>query len=74
VKALPEIIDREAREVTLHFPRKTADAASAIDGELVELDDAVRLQIHPGALQVVMPKAVADAGTTDKADIVFTPA
>ena len=30
--------------------------------------------IDPGALQVVMPKAVADAETTDKADIVLTPA
>jgi diacylglycerol kinase family enzyme len=73
-KALPEIVDREAREVTLRFPRKKPDAVAAIDGELVELDDVVKLQIHPGALQVVMPKAVADAETTDKADIVLTPA
>ena len=54
-KTLPEIIDREAREVTLHFPRRKSDSVAVIDGEIVTLEETVKLQIHPGALRVVMP-------------------
>jgi diacylglycerol kinase family enzyme len=61
LKTLPEIVDREAREVTLHFPRKTAGAVAAIDGELVKLADTVELKIHPAALPVVMPRIAAEA-------------
>jgi diacylglycerol kinase family enzyme len=59
-KALPEVIDREAREVTLRFPRKTAEAMAVIDGELVKLADTVEIKIHPAGLSVVMPRAAAD--------------
>lgn len=72
-KALPEIVDREAREVTLRFPRRKSDSVAAIDGELVKLAETVELKIHPGALQVVMPKAAANAAP-DSAEIVLTPA
>ena len=73
-KALPEIVDREAREVTLRFPNKKAGAMAVIDGELMKLADKVELKIHPGALQVVMPKAAAEAAPEEKTEIVLTPA
>ena len=73
-KALPEIIDREAREVTLRFPRRKSGSVAAIDGELVKLAETVELKIHPGALQVVMPKPVADSAPGESAEIVLTPA
>ncbi|RYE07859.1 MAG: diacylglycerol kinase family lipid kinase [Hyphomicrobiales bacterium] len=72
-KALPEIIDREAREVTIRFPRKKSNAVAVIDGELVKLADKVELRIHPGALRVVMPRAAIEAAEAE-ADIVVTPA
>jgi diacylglycerol kinase family enzyme len=73
-KALPEVIDREAREVTLRFPRKTAGAMAVIDGELVKLADTVELKIHPAALEVVMPKAVAEEAPDEPTEIILTPA
>jgi diacylglycerol kinase family enzyme len=71
-KALPEISDREAKEITLRFPSRKRGAAAVIDGELMKLSDTVELKIHPGALQVMMPKAAAPA--SDEAEIVLTPA
>jgi diacylglycerol kinase family enzyme len=73
-KALPEVIDREAREVTLRFPRKTVGAMAVIDGELVKLADTVELRIHPAALEVVMPKPVAEDAPDEPTEIVLTPA
>lgn len=73
-KALPEIVDREAREVTLRFPRRKSGSVAAIDGELVKLAETVELKIHPGALQVVMPRAAADSAPGYSAEIVVTPA
>jgi diacylglycerol kinase family enzyme len=74
-KTLPEIVDREAREVTLHFPRKKAGAVAAIDGELVKLADTVELKIHPAALPVVMPRTAAEAEpAARRTEIVLAPA
>jgi diacylglycerol kinase family enzyme len=72
-KALPEVSDREAREVTIRFPRKKTGAMAVIDGELVKLAETVELKIHPHALQVVMPTAATDPAD-DPAEIVLTPA
>lgn len=72
-KTLPEVSDREAREVTLRFPRRKRNAVAVIDGELVELAPTVELRIHPGALKVMMPKVEADAAS-DAAEITLTPA
>jgi diacylglycerol kinase family enzyme len=60
-RSLPEIIDREAREVVIRFPRKKADAVAVLDGELLHLPDQIDLKIHPGALQVLIPRAAVDA-------------
>ena len=57
-KSLPQIIDREAREVTVRFPSKKHGAVAVIDGELIKLDNKVNLKIHPGALQVLVPRAI----------------
>ncbi len=72
-KALPEINEREAREVTIRFPRRKKGAVAVIDGELVKLARSVDIKIHPGALKVIMPKAAStpDANSTE---IVLTPA
>jgi diacylglycerol kinase family enzyme len=55
-KSLPQIIDKEAREATIRFPSKKADAVAVIDGELIRLSDRVDLRVHPGALQVLVPR------------------
>ena len=73
-RALPEVVDREAREVSLHFPRKKAGALASIDGELVQLADKVALRIHPGALQVVVPKAPPAPDAEAATGITLTPA
>ncbi|MEO8756716.1 MAG: diacylglycerol kinase family protein [Devosia sp.] len=59
-RSLPEVIDKEAREATLFFPHRKAGAVGVIDGELVNLPARVDLQIHPKALQVVVPKAATE--------------
>ena len=56
-RSLPEVIDKEAREATIFFPRRKQSSMAVIDGELVTLSDRLDLKIHPGALSVVVPKA-----------------
>jgi len=72
-KSLPEIGDREAREVTIRFPRRKRSSSAAIDGEVVALDRVVELRIHPGALRVVVPKA-EPAAPPDEAAETLAPA
>jgi diacylglycerol kinase family enzyme len=64
-KSLPQIIDREAREATIRFPRKKSGAMAVIDGELIKLDREVSLRIHPGALKVLVPRATTAAATAE---------
>ena len=59
-KQLPEVVDREARSVTIRFPRNKSGALAVIDGELITLASRVELKIHPGALQVVVPKVASE--------------
>jgi diacylglycerol kinase family enzyme len=60
-RSLPEVIDREAREATIRFPRKKAGALAVIDGELMTLPDRVELKIRPGALKVLAPRPAGPA-------------
>jgi diacylglycerol kinase family enzyme len=53
----PFVFEREAREVTLTFPRRKSSAMATIDGELVPLPERVEIRLHPGALKVVAPAA-----------------
>lgn len=66
-KSLPEIIDREAREVTIRFPRKKSGAVAVIDGELIELESRIELKIHPGALKVLVPRTEVDDAAPETA-------
>jgi diacylglycerol kinase family enzyme len=68
-KSLPEIIDREAREVTIRFPRKKSGSVAVIDGELTKLADRVDLKIHPGALQVIVPRPPAEIAAPSADDL-----
>lgn len=74
-KALPEIMDREAREVVLSFPHRRSGAVAAIDGELMALPRRVELRVHPGALKVVLPGTAKtdEAPEPGTAEIVLTP-
>jgi diacylglycerol kinase family enzyme len=60
-KASPAMSEKEVEEVTLNFPRRKHSAKAIIDGELIDLEPQVRLKIHPGALQVMVPAAMAKA-------------
>jgi diacylglycerol kinase family enzyme len=66
-KSLPEIIEREAREAIVRFPRKKSGAMAVIDGELIRLSDRVELKIHPSALKVIVPKDAEARPADDEA-------
>ncbi len=51
------ISEEEARKVTVRFPELPRDGKASIDGELIELEAEVVLQIHPQALNVLVPDA-----------------
>ncbi len=59
-RSLPEIIDKEAPEVTIRFPHWTPRARAVVDGELISLERSVVFKVLPGALRVMVPK-LADA-------------
>lgn len=60
----PLVSERQVEQVTLSFPRRKASAKAVIDGELVDLEQRVELRVHPGALQVIVPKVAAPAADT----------
>jgi len=63
-RSLPEVIDREVSAATIFFPRRKSGSMGVVDGELIKLPDRVDLKLHPGALQVLVPKAPAGAKAT----------
>lgn len=54
-RANPAVSETEVREVVLRFPKRKRGTHAVIDGELIGLEAAVTLQIHPGALHVILP-------------------
>ena len=55
-RSLPEVIDREAREVVIRFPRKKANAVAVIDGEMIHLRSrSVDALVTPNHRMVVKP-------------------
>ncbi|MET3899897.1 diacylglycerol kinase family enzyme [Devosia sp. UYZn731] len=64
-RASPAVSEEEVAEVTLHFPNRKRGAMAVIDGELIRLDRSVTLKVHPQALKVVLPRAVAAAAGDD---------
>lgn len=55
------ITEKKTPEVELYFPRHRRGLRAVLDGELIKLDKTVVLQVHPGALKVIIPdpRAVA---------------
>jgi diacylglycerol kinase family enzyme len=50
-----DIIRDSGKRVTLDFPQRRKSAKAVIDGELVDLDSSVEIEILPGALKVMLP-------------------
>ena len=61
------IAEQSVDEVTLRFPRRRHSDQAVIDGELIPLEDTVRLRVHPGALKVYAPTMLAGATTGEAA-------
>lgn len=51
----PDIHRDSGKRVRLDFPQKRRSAKAVIDGELVDLDASVEIEILPGALKVILP-------------------
>jgi len=60
-KEHPLVSERQVEQVTLSFPHRKASAKAVIDGELIDLDKRVELKVHPGALQVIVPRVETPA-------------
>jgi diacylglycerol kinase family enzyme len=58
-RASPAVSEEEVAEVVLHFPSRKRGAHAVIDGELIKLDRSVTVKVHPQALKIVRPRAVA---------------
>jgi diacylglycerol kinase family enzyme len=54
-RANAAISETEVRDLVLTFPRRKRGTHAVIDGELIDLEPAVSLQIHPKALPVILP-------------------
>lgn len=61
-KANPLVSEKEVTSVSLSFRKRKSSAQALIDGELVKLEDCVDIEIHPRALNVIVP-AVQTATT-----------
>ncbi|CAN7402618.1 diacylglycerol kinase family lipid kinase [Phyllobacterium sp. LjRoot231] len=51
----PDVDEILAKEVELHFPHLRRGAKATIDGELIPLPKDVKITIHAGELQVLVP-------------------
>lgn len=59
-RSLPQVVDREAENATIRFPRKKAGALAARDGELMPLPDQIEFAVHAAGLRVVRPGGATD--------------
>ena len=55
------ISEHHVESVTLRFPRRKKSDQAVIDGELIPLESEVRLTVHPRALKVLAPQALAES-------------
>ncbi|MCX8279351.1 diacylglycerol kinase family lipid kinase [Phyllobacterium sp. 0TCS1.6C] len=53
----PDVEEKFARTIELHFPHLRKHAKATIDGELIQLPRDVKIQIHPGELKVLVPRS-----------------
>ncbi|WP_425404192.1 diacylglycerol/lipid kinase family protein [Hwanghaeella sp.] len=51
----PDFRTGAGRQVTLTFPRLKRNARAVVDGELIELEPEVHVEIHPGELKLLVP-------------------
>lgn len=58
----PDFHADTADAVTLEFPRRRRARKAVIDGELIPLEESVRIVMHAGELRVLAPKAAGDPG------------
>jgi diacylglycerol kinase family enzyme len=49
------VSEAEVRDLVLRFPKRKRGTHAVIDGELIDLEPAVTLQVHPKALPVILP-------------------
>jgi diacylglycerol kinase family enzyme len=54
-RANPAVSETEVRDLVLRFPKRKRGTHAVVDGELIDLEAAVTLQIHPLGLPVVLP-------------------
>jgi diacylglycerol kinase family enzyme len=56
-RANPAVSETEVRDLILRFPKRKRGTHAVVDGELIDLEKAVDLQLHPLALPVIRPPA-----------------
>jgi diacylglycerol kinase family enzyme len=56
-RANPAVSETEVRDLILRFPKRKRGTHAVVDGELIDLENAVDLQLHPLALPVIRPPA-----------------
>ncbi|MBJ3783263.1 diacylglycerol/lipid kinase family protein [Devosia sediminis] len=54
-RANPAVSETEVRDLVLRFPKRKRGTHAVVDGELIDLEQAVTLQIHPQGLPVILP-------------------
>lgn len=59
-RANPQVTELETDRIVLHFPKRKREVHAVIDGELIELEREVDLEILPQALQVIVPTIAAE--------------
>ena len=51
----PMVSEREANELTLHFPKRKRGAHAVLDGELIKLERSVHIKVYGKGLNVILP-------------------
>ena len=54
-RANPAVSETEVRDLVLHFPKRKGGTHAVVDGELIDLETRVSLELHPLALPVIRP-------------------
>lgn len=54
-RANPAVSETEVRDLILRFPKRKRGTHAVVDGELIDLENAVDLQLHALALPVIRP-------------------
>lgn len=57
-RANPQVTEIETDRMVLHFPKRKREVYAVIDGELIELERDVELNILPQALSMILPAQI----------------